>query len=79
MGLRGEAAIVGIAELPAQKKPSHNAFTIDQYARLAALVLDDAGLDASAVNGLVTHGIGESAMFAPATLSEYLGIRLDFG
>jgi len=79
MGLRGEAAIVGIAELPAEKKPSRSAFTIDQYARLAKLVLDDAGLDASVVNGLVTHGIGESAMFAPATLSEYLGIPLDFG
>ncbi|WP_235736407.1 thiolase family protein [Nocardioides alcanivorans] len=80
MGLRGEAAIVGIAELPALKlKEAVPAFTIDQYARLAKLVLDDAGLDASVVNGLVTHGIGESAMFAPATLAEYLGIPVDFG
>ena len=79
-GLRGEAAIVGIAELPAEKKQSGPAmFTLDQYARLARMVLDDAGLPASVVNGLVTHGVQESDMFAPATLSEYLGLPLDFG
>lgn len=79
-GLRGEAAIVGIAELPAEKKQSGPPmFTLDQYARLAKLVLDDAGLPASVVNGLVTHGVQESDMFAPATLSEYLGLPLDFG
>lgn len=79
MGLRGEAAIVGIAELPAQKKPTTELFTLDQYAGLTKLVLEDARLPASAVNGLVTHGIQESDMFAPATLSEYLGIPVDFG
>ena len=31
------------------------------------------------VNGLLTHGIAESAMFAPATLCEYLGLPMDFG
>ncbi|MGY1812081.1 thiolase family protein [Blastococcus sp. SYSU D00820] len=80
MGLAGKAAIVGIAELPAEKKQTRPAqFTLDQYASLAAMVLADAGLDASVVNGLVTHGIQESDMFAPATLSEYLGLPLDFG
>ena len=79
-GLRGEAAIVGIAELPAQRKPTGTAmFTLDQYARLARLVLEDAGLDGSVVNGLVAHGLAESDQFVPATLSEYLGMPLDFG
>ncbi len=79
-GLRGEAAIVGIAELPAQRKQTRpERFTIDQYAALAAMVIADSGLDASAINGLVCHGIAESAMFAPATLSEYLGMPIDFG
>ncbi|MFT4084778.1 MAG: thiolase family protein [Nocardioides sp.] len=79
-GLRGEAAIVGIAELPAERKQTRpELFTIDQYAQLAAMTIQDAGLEASAVNGLVTHGIAESAMFAPATLSEYLGLPLDYG
>ncbi|WP_300681879.1 thiolase family protein [Nocardioides sp.] len=80
MGLRGEAAIVGIAELPAERRQTRpELFTLDQYALLAKMALDDAGLPASTVTGLVTHGIGESAMFAPATLSEYLGLPLDFG
>ena len=79
-GLTGGAAIVGIAELPAERRPSGPpSFTLDQYARLARMVLDDAGLDPSVVNGLVTHGVQESEMFAPATLSEYLGLPLDFG
>lgn len=79
-GLRGHAAIVGIAELPAQRRPTAPpSFTIDQYAALAKLVVEDAGVDPAAVNGLITHGVAESAMFAPATLCEYLGLALDFG
>jgi acetyl-CoA C-acetyltransferase len=79
-GLRGEAAIVGIAELPAEKRSTGPPrFTLDQYALLAKLVIEDAGVDPACVNGLLTHGVAESAMFAPATLSEYLGIALDFG
>jgi acetyl-CoA C-acetyltransferase len=80
MGLRGEAAIVGITELPAVRKPDRPArFTIEQYALLAKAALDDAGLPATTVDGLVTHGVAESDMFAPATLSEYLGIPVNYG
>ncbi|HEY7275074.1 MAG TPA: thiolase family protein [Trebonia sp.] len=80
MGLRGEAAIVGIAELAPQRKPDQPArFTIEQYALLAKAALDDAGLAADTVNGLISHGINESDMFAPATLSEYLGIPVNYG
>ena len=79
-GLRGEAAVVGIAELPAQRRPTQSPlFTLDQYAMLAKLVIEDAGVDPARVNGLITHGVAESAMFAPATLCEYLGLPLDFG
>ncbi|WP_407685498.1 thiolase family protein [Mycobacterium sp. HUMS_1102779] len=79
-GLRGQAAIVGIAELPAERRPTAPPrFTLDQYAALAKAVVEDAGLDPAAVNGLITHGVAESAMFAPATLCEYLGLPMDFG
>ncbi|OBI44420.1 thiolase family protein [Mycobacterium sp. E796] len=79
-GLRGEAAIIGIAELPAERRPTAPPrFTLDQYALLAKLVIEDAGVDPGCVNGLLTHGVAESAMFAPATLCEYLGMALDFG
>ncbi|WP_027944628.1 thiolase family protein [Amycolatopsis taiwanensis] len=78
-GLRGEAAIVGITELPAQRKQTRpELFTLDQYALLAKLVLEDAGLPPAVVDGLVTHGVQESEMFAPATLSEYLGLPVNF-
>lgn len=79
-GLRGDAAIVGIVELPAERKATRPPmFTLDQYMQLAALVVDDAGIEPSHINGLVTHGVAESAMFAPATLSEYLGVPLNYG
>ena len=79
-GLRGEAAVVGIAELPAERRPTRPAlFTLDQYALLAKMVIEDAGVGPACVNGLITHGVAESAMFAPATLCEYLGLPLDFG
>jgi acetyl-CoA C-acetyltransferase len=79
-GLRGQAAIIGIAELPAERHQNRPpSFTLDQYALLAKLVIEDAGVDPVVVNGLSCHGIAESDMFAPATLSEYLGLPLDFG
>jgi acetyl-CoA C-acetyltransferase len=79
-GLRGDAAIIGIAELPAQRRPAGPPlFTLDQYALLAKLAVEDAGVDPAHINGLLTHGVAESAMFAPATLCEYLGLALDFG
>jgi acetyl-CoA C-acetyltransferase len=79
-GLRGEAAIIGIAELPAERMQTRPpSFTLDQYAMLAKMVLDDAGVEAAVVNGLVCHGLAESDMFAPATLSEYLGLPVNFG
>ncbi|WP_025734985.1 thiolase family protein [Mycobacterium genavense] len=79
-GLRGEAAIVGFAELPAERRSTGlPLFTLDQYALLAKLAVQDAGVDPARINGLITHGVAESAMFAPATLCEYLGLALDFG
>jgi acetyl-CoA acetyltransferase len=79
-GLRGDAAIVGIAELPAERRQSGApSFTLDQYALLTKMVIEDAGVNPAVVYGLSCHGIAESDMFAPATLSEYLGLPLDFG
>lgn len=80
MKLNGEAAIVGFVELPPERRPTRPPmFQLDQYAMLAKAALDDAGIPATAVNGLVTAGIRESDKFAPATLSEYLGIPLNYG
>jgi acetyl-CoA acetyltransferase len=79
MGLRGEAAIVGYTELPATKKPTGPLeFTIEQWARLAAAALADAGIDASEVDGICTGHLQESQIFVPSTIIEYLGIRANF-
>ena len=80
MGLRGEAAIVGYVELPPERmnKALPGPFTLEQWAELSAAALDDAGLSAESVNGIVTSPLGESEIFVPSTVAEYLGIRANF-
>jgi acetyl-CoA C-acetyltransferase len=78
MGLRGDAAIVGYAELRPQRNPTQRKFSIEWWADLARRALDDAGIAPAEVNGLITPSIRESAMFAPATVAEYLGIKTNF-
>ena len=80
MGLRGEAAIVGYVELPPERmnKAGPAPFTLEQWAELAAAALDDAGLSAELVNGIVTAPLAESEIFVPSTVAEYLGVRTNF-
>jgi len=78
-GLRGEAAVVGFAEYKNERKyTGPRKFTIEQWADLAKLALDDAGLSARDVNGIVCSDIRESGMFTPATIVEYLGQPVNF-
>lgn len=78
-GLRGEAAIVGYAEWPAQRRyDGERRFTLEQWADLAAEALADAGLGAADMNGLVCSDIREASMFVPATVVEYLGRPVNF-
>jgi acetyl-CoA acetyltransferase len=80
MGLRGEAAIVGYVELPPERmaKASPAPFTLEQWALLAADALADAGLPAESVDGIVTSHLGESEIFVPSTIAEYLGVDAHF-
>lgn len=79
MGLRGEAAIVGLAEYPHQRKYlGPRRFMLEQWADLTALALADAGLQASDIDGLVCSDIREADMFTPATIVEYLGQPVNF-
>jgi acetyl-CoA acetyltransferase len=80
MGLRGDAAIVGYVELPPERmnKATPAPFTIEQWAELSAAALDDAGLPAETVNGIVTSHLGESEIFVPSTVAEYLGVDANF-
>ncbi|OBH16947.1 thiolase family protein [Mycolicibacter terrae] len=80
MGLRGEAAIVGYVELPPERmnKAAVAPFTLEQWAELGAAALTDAGLPGELVNGIVTSHLGESEIFVPSTIAEYLGMPARF-
>jgi acetyl-CoA acetyltransferase len=80
MGLRGEAAIVGYIELPPERMntAAPAPFTLEQWAELSATALDDAGIPAESVNGIVTSHLGESEIFVPSTVAEYLGVDANF-
>lgn len=80
MGLRGDAAIVGYVELRPERmnRATPAPFILEQWAELAAVALDDAGLPAEAVNGIVTSHLAESEIFVPSTIAEYLGVRANF-
>jgi acetyl-CoA acetyltransferase len=81
MGLRGDAAIVGVAEYRPEKFASApRAFHLEQIADLARIALDDAGIDAGAVDGLVVAGsfFNEARILAPAMITEYLGFHVNF-
>ncbi|WP_029109113.1 thiolase family protein [Mycobacterium sp. URHD0025] len=79
-GLQGDAAIVGYVELPPERmsKASPAPFTLEQWALLAGAALEDAGLSAEQVDGIVTSHLGESEIFVPSTVAEYLGVRANF-
>lgn len=78
-GLRGNAAIVGIAEYPHQRHyTGPPMFMLEQWADLTFAALVDAGLQARDINGLVCYEISESDSFVPATIVEYLGHPVNF-
>ncbi len=78
-GLRGEAAIVGVAEFAPERKPERQFMGIEGYAELARLALEDAGLNIRDVDGILTgHNLQEAQMFIPATLIEYMGFESHF-
>lgn len=78
-GLRGDAAIVGFAEWPSERRhQGPRSFQIEQWAQLAAEALADAGIESSEVNGLVTSTLRESTDFVPATIAEYCGWEVSF-
>ena len=81
MGLRGDAAIVGAAQYKPEKyQTAPQMFHLEQVADLAAQALEDAGLEADVLDGLVISGpqFHEAEVFVPAMAAEYLGIELNF-
>ena len=78
-GLTGNAAIVGIAEWKPERRPTTPPmFTLEQWARLTREALDDAGLSPADVDGICATNIRESDSFVPSTITEYLGLEVNF-
>jgi acetyl-CoA C-acetyltransferase len=76
----GCAAIVGAAEYPARRfSETPTASSLEQAADLALLALEDAGLTLADVDGLSVRGIYVTEQFLPATVAEYLGVRIGYG
>jgi acetyl-CoA acetyltransferase len=80
MGLRGDAAIAGIAELKPVRNPQPPfKLALEQWAGLARQALYDAGIEPREVNGIISSsGVQGISMFVPATISEYLGAKVNF-
>lgn len=79
MGLKGEAAIVGVADYKNERKyTGRRIFLPEQFADLTRQALDDAGLSKSDLDGICCTSIRETDMFAPATLAEYMGLQVNF-
>ena len=56
MGLRGEAAIVGVAEYPHRRKyDGPRMFMLDKWAELAHRAMDDSGLEAGDIDLSLIH------------------------
>ena len=78
-GLTGNAAIVGIAEWKPERRPTAPPiFTLEQWAQLTRQALDDAGLSPADVDGICATNIRESDSFVPSTITEYLGLEVNF-
>jgi acetyl-CoA acetyltransferase len=80
MGLRGDAAIVGFAEHRSERHFTGTPrFALEQWADVAALALEDAGIESSEVDGIACAGdVRESSHFVPATVAEYCGWSVNF-
>ncbi len=79
MGLDGSSAIVGYAEFPHERKyTGPKQFTLEQWAELTRLSLEDAGLGLKDVDGIICTDIRETGGFTPATIVEYLGQPVNY-
>ncbi len=74
-GLRGEAAIVGIAELAPERKPARQWSGLEIHAELARQALADAAIPLKEVDGLLVGAyMAEAPVLIPSMVTEYLGI-----
>ncbi|MDH4362655.1 MAG: thiolase family protein [Acidimicrobiia bacterium] len=77
MAMRGRGAVVGVGELrPTRETPGETTLSLMAKAGLAAI--EDAGLSFADIDGMVCHPIGGVSMLTPSTVSELMGLKLNF-
>jgi acetyl-CoA C-acetyltransferase len=77
MTMRGSGAVVGVGELkPTRETPGETTLSLMAKAGLAAI--DDAGLSFADIDGMVCHPIGGVSMLTPSTVSEFMGLSLNY-
>lgn len=72
------AAIAGYTEWAPQRRWPERMFMLEAFQRITREACDDAGLDPTEIDGVLSTGIPESPMFGPAAIVEYLGITANF-
>lgn len=78
MSLRGQAAVVAVAELP-NRREAPGRTHLDLLAEAARLALDDAGLEPGQVDGLLVGvQVGETPQHVAVTVAEYLGLQVSY-
>ena len=77
MSLRGEAAVVGIAERSPQRYSGEET-NLDLLSGVAVEAMADAGVDRADVDGLLVHPVGGLPGFVPATVAEFIGLSPRF-
>ena len=73
MSMRGQAAIVGIGELPTERRINGRS-TNSLLSQAARLAIADAGLRKEDIDGIITRG----SDVGPMDLAEYMGLSLTF-
>ncbi len=73
MSMRGQAAIVGIGELPTERRINGRS-TNSLLSQAARLAIADAGLRKEDIDGIITRG----SDVGPMDLAEYMGLNFTF-
>jgi acetyl-CoA acetyltransferase len=77
MSLRGQAAIVGVAER-APTRTTEGETTLGMLAKTGLAAVEDSGIPFGEIDGLLVHPMAGVAMLAPSTVVEFMGMEARF-
>lgn len=77
MSLRGQAAIVGVAER-APVRQTEGETMLSMLAQIGIGAVEDSGIPFGEIDGLLVHPMGGVPMMAPSTVLEFMGMQARF-